>query len=161
MAGQSTANVAKTGDNPFLKAVNAISTLAGWTSAAMIVAAVGITCQMIFVRFVLNQSTVWQTEAVIYLVIAATLIGALGSVFHRQGRLVEARTLYEEAIRLAPGQFSECHINLGHLLRDSGDLQSARVSFLNGIQLSGGNADDYNHLACVQSRPHPPLPMLT
>lgn len=41
----------------------------------MIVAAVGITCQMIVVRFVLNGSTVWQTEAVIYLVIAATLIG--------------------------------------------------------------------------------------
>ena len=41
----------------------------------MIVAAVAITCQMIFVRFVLNGSTVWQTEAVIYLVIAATLIG--------------------------------------------------------------------------------------
>ena len=41
----------------------------------MIVAAVAITCQMIFVRWVLNGSTVWQTEAVIYLVIAATLIG--------------------------------------------------------------------------------------
>ena len=41
----------------------------------MIVVAVGITCQMIFVRFVLNASTVWQTEMVIYLMIAATLIG--------------------------------------------------------------------------------------
>ena len=41
----------------------------------MIVAAVAITCQMIFVRFVLNGSTVWQTEAVIYLVISATLVG--------------------------------------------------------------------------------------
>lgn len=30
---------------------------------------------MIVIRFVLNGSTVWQTEAVIYLVIAATLIG--------------------------------------------------------------------------------------
>jgi TRAP-type C4-dicarboxylate transport system permease small subunit len=36
---------------------------------------VAITCQMIFIRFVLNGSTVWQTEAVIYLMIAATLIG--------------------------------------------------------------------------------------
>ena len=41
----------------------------------MIVTAVFITCQMIFIRFVLNGSTVWQTEAVIYLVVAATLIG--------------------------------------------------------------------------------------
>jgi TRAP-type C4-dicarboxylate transport system permease small subunit len=75
MSGQTSATVAPTGDNLFLKAVAAISTVAGWCSAAMIVAAVGITCQMIVVRFVLNGSTVWQTEAVIYLVIAATLVG--------------------------------------------------------------------------------------
>ena len=75
MAGQSTAVVAQTGDNRFLKAVAALSTLAGWMSAAMIVAAVVITCQMIFVRFVLNGSTIWQTEAIIYLVVSATLIG--------------------------------------------------------------------------------------
>ena len=75
MAGQSTARIANTGNNPFLKGVAALSTLAGWCSAAMIVAAVAITCQMIVIRFVLNGSTVWQTEAVIYLVIAATLVG--------------------------------------------------------------------------------------
>lgn len=75
MASPSSAAVAHTGDNPFLRVVAAISTFAGWCSAAMIVAAVAITCQMIFVRFVLNASTIWQTEAVIYLVIAATLIG--------------------------------------------------------------------------------------
>jgi len=60
MAGQSSAASSRTGNNPFLRAVAALSTLAGWCSAAMIVAAVAITCQMIFVRFVLNQSTVWQ-----------------------------------------------------------------------------------------------------
>jgi len=75
MAGHSSAAAAHAGNNPFLRAVAAISTLAGWVSAAMIVAAVAITCQMIFVRFVLNGSTVWQTEAVIYLVISATLVG--------------------------------------------------------------------------------------
>ena len=51
------------------------STVAGWCSAAMIVSAVFITCQMIFVRFVLNASTIWQTELVIYLMVTATLIG--------------------------------------------------------------------------------------
>lgn len=75
MAGQSSAAVANTANNPFLKFVAALSTLAGWCSAGMIVTAVAITCQMIVIRFVLNGSTVWQTEAVIYLVIAATLIG--------------------------------------------------------------------------------------
>lgn len=75
MAGQSNATVAHVGSNPFLRFVAAVSTLAGWCSAGMIVAAVVITCQMIFIRFVMNGSTVWQTEAVIYLVVAATLIG--------------------------------------------------------------------------------------
>jgi TRAP-type C4-dicarboxylate transport system permease small subunit len=75
MAGQSSAATAHVGRNPFLRLVAAISTVAGWCSAAMIVTAVFITCQMIFIRFVLNGSTVWQTEAVIYLVVAATLIG--------------------------------------------------------------------------------------
>lgn len=71
----SSAPVAQTGDNLFLRIVAMLSTLAGWCSAGMIVTAVAITCQMIFVRFVLNGSTIWQTEAVIYLVIAATLVG--------------------------------------------------------------------------------------
>lgn len=76
MSGQISAPTsARTGDNVFLKAVAGISQVAGWISAAMIVAAVTITCQMIFVRFVLNGSTIWQTEAVIYLMVAATLIG--------------------------------------------------------------------------------------
>ena len=75
MAGQSSAVVSRTGNNIFLKSVAALSTLAGWASAAMIVSAVLITCQMIFIRFVLNGSTIWQTEAVIYLAIGATLIG--------------------------------------------------------------------------------------
>ncbi|NRA88973.1 MAG: TRAP transporter small permease subunit, partial [Rhizobiales bacterium] len=75
MAEHGSAFVIKTGDSYFLKIVNYMSTIAGWCSASMIVIDVGITCQMIFVRFVLNQSTIWQTEAVIYLIISATLIG--------------------------------------------------------------------------------------
>lgn len=75
MATLSSARAAATGNNPFLRVVAAISTVAGWCAATMIVVAVGITCQMIFIRFVLNGSTFWQTEAVIYLMIAATLIG--------------------------------------------------------------------------------------
>ncbi|MCF6328237.1 MAG: TRAP transporter small permease [Henriciella sp.] len=75
MAGHGSAVGSHTGGNRFLKVVAALSTLAGWTAAGMIVSAVAITCQMIFVRFVLNASTIWQTEAVVYLVIAATLLG--------------------------------------------------------------------------------------
>lgn len=61
---------------PFpLRAINAVSTACGVLASFMILASVLITCQMIWVRFILNKSTVWQTEAVIYLMIGATLIG--------------------------------------------------------------------------------------
>lgn len=43
----------------------------------------------------------------------------------------------------------ECHSNLGHVLRDLGDLNGARMSFQNAVQLNPCSADDYNHLACV------------
>ena len=41
----------------------------------MILVAVLLTCQMIWVRKINNESTVWQTETVIYLMISATLLG--------------------------------------------------------------------------------------
>lgn len=59
----------------FIKIIHLLSRFSGAISAAMIVASVIITCEMIFVRFVLNQSTIWQTETVVYLMIAATLLG--------------------------------------------------------------------------------------
>ncbi|WP_209424489.1 TRAP transporter small permease [Pararhodobacter sp. SW119] len=59
----------------FLRVVGGVSTLCGWIAATMILASVLITCQMIFVRFMLRQSTIWQTETVIYLMIAATMLG--------------------------------------------------------------------------------------
>lgn len=58
-----------------LRVIDGLSTLCGYASAGMIVVAVGITLQLIFVRFVLNQSTIWQTEAVVYLMVGATLVG--------------------------------------------------------------------------------------
>ena len=62
-------------DNAFVRTVGMVSSVCGWISAGLIVVSVLITCQMIFVRFVLRQSTIWQTEAVIYMMIAATLLG--------------------------------------------------------------------------------------
>jgi TRAP-type C4-dicarboxylate transport system permease small subunit len=63
------------GATPFSRAVGAVSLVCGAASATMILAAVIVTCQMIWMRFVLGQSTIWQTEAVTYLVIGATLVG--------------------------------------------------------------------------------------
>ena len=59
----------------FIKITHFLSKTSGAIASAMIVASVIITCQMIFVRFVLNESTIWQTESVVYLMIAATLLG--------------------------------------------------------------------------------------
>lgn len=73
-------------DNWFVRTVFALSSVAGWISASMILAAVILTCQMIFVRFVLNGSTVWQTEIVVYLVISATLLG-LPFVQYKRGHV--------------------------------------------------------------------------
>lgn len=75
MATQSSAGAARTGGYLILRVIAGISTLCGWIAASLILLAVLITCQMIFVRFVLEQSTIWQTEAVIYMMIGATLLG--------------------------------------------------------------------------------------
>ena len=72
----------------------------------------------------------------------------LASVYHRQGRLLEASLHYSQAIQLQP-QYAECHSNLGHVLRDLGDLSAARLSFMQAVQLNPCSAEDYNHLACI------------
>ncbi len=74
-SGASALKIAKHGGNPVLRVIGFLSFVCGIAAASMIVAAVAITCQMIYVRFVLNASTVWQTEAVIYLMIGATMVG--------------------------------------------------------------------------------------
>ena len=59
----------------FVRGIESLSKVCGVVSALMILVSVMITCQMIWVRFVMNESTIWQTEAVTFLMISATLIG--------------------------------------------------------------------------------------
>ena len=59
----------------FVKTIHLLSIISGAIASMMVVASVFITCQMIFVRFVLDQSTIWQTETVVYLMTSATLLG--------------------------------------------------------------------------------------
>jgi TRAP-type C4-dicarboxylate transport system permease small subunit len=59
----------------FILIVGRVSFVCGLLSAAALAVSVLIVCQLVFMRYVLNASTVWQTELVIYLMIAATLIG--------------------------------------------------------------------------------------
>jgi len=60
----------------YVRAVSALSRLCGVIALILLAAAILIVCQMIFVRYVLNGSTVWQTEFVIYSIMAATFLGS-------------------------------------------------------------------------------------
>jgi TRAP-type C4-dicarboxylate transport system permease small subunit len=76
MSGSSHATArARHGGNPVLRVIGLLSQLTGIVSALLIVASVGVTCQMIWVRFVLNESTIWQTEGVTYMMVGATMLG--------------------------------------------------------------------------------------
>jgi TRAP-type C4-dicarboxylate transport system permease small subunit len=59
----------------FIAAVRLISQICGVIAAVLTAAAVVVVCQMVFVRYVLNQNTIWQTDFVTYSLVAATFIG--------------------------------------------------------------------------------------
>ena len=58
--------------NTYVRIVSGLSKLGGLFAMALLAAAVVIVCQMIFIRYVLNASTIWQTEFVIYSLVAAS-----------------------------------------------------------------------------------------
>ncbi len=53
-----------------------MSRACGVVAAAALVLACLVVCEMVFVRYVLEASTIWQTEFVLYSVVASTLIGS-------------------------------------------------------------------------------------
>ncbi len=60
----------------FIRAVTRISQLCGIIAAALIASGVLIVCQMVFVRYVLNENTIWQTDFTTYSLVGATFIGS-------------------------------------------------------------------------------------
>jgi TRAP-type C4-dicarboxylate transport system permease small subunit len=60
----------------FIRAVRGLSFLCGIIAAALTAAGVVVVCQMVFVRYVLNETTIWQTDFVTYSLVAATFVGA-------------------------------------------------------------------------------------
>ena len=56
--------------------MHAVSRVFGVAAAGLILLSVGVVCQMVFVRAVLGQSSIWQTEFVTFSLVAATFIGA-------------------------------------------------------------------------------------
>jgi TRAP-type C4-dicarboxylate transport system permease small subunit len=60
----------------YIRVVSAVSRACGGFAMLLLAAAVLVVSQMIFVRYVMNGSTVWQTEFVVYSVVAATFLGS-------------------------------------------------------------------------------------
>lgn len=60
----------------FIAAVSAVSRFLGLIAGILLVTAILSVTHMVFVRYVLVQSTVWQTEYTIYAIVAATFLGA-------------------------------------------------------------------------------------
>jgi TRAP-type C4-dicarboxylate transport system permease small subunit len=60
----------------FIRGVRLLSQACGIFAALLIAAGVIIVCQMVFLRYGLNESTIWQTDFVTFSLVAATFIGA-------------------------------------------------------------------------------------
>lgn len=59
----------------FIRFTNRLSFISGVLAASMIAVSILVVCQMIYVRYVMGLSTIWQTEFVTYMMLGATLIG--------------------------------------------------------------------------------------
>jgi TRAP-type C4-dicarboxylate transport system permease small subunit len=59
-----------------IRGVRLASQACGIFAAALTAVAVVVVCQMVFVRYVLNDNTIWQTDFVTFSLVAATFIGA-------------------------------------------------------------------------------------
>jgi TRAP-type C4-dicarboxylate transport system permease small subunit len=60
----------------FIRFVRSLSQACGIFAAVLTALAVIVVCQMVFVRYVLNETTIWQTDFVTFSLVAATFIGA-------------------------------------------------------------------------------------
>lgn len=60
----------------YVRAIRFISQLCGFVAAGLIAAGVLVVCHMVFVRYVLNHNTIWQTDFVTYALVAAAFIGS-------------------------------------------------------------------------------------
>jgi len=65
-----------TASGPFARTIRRLSRLCGFVGAGLVALAVVVVCQMVFVRYVLNQSTIWQTDFITYCITSATFIGS-------------------------------------------------------------------------------------
>lgn len=60
----------------FKRTADTLSKLFGLVAILLLIASVLVVSQMVFVRYVLVESTIWQTEFVTYSIVAATFLGS-------------------------------------------------------------------------------------
>ena len=60
----------------FNRFVRIISTVCGIVAAVLVGLSILVVCQMVVMRYILNASTIWQTEFVIFSLVASTFIGS-------------------------------------------------------------------------------------
>lgn len=78
----------------FISSVRRLSQLCGILSAMTLAAGVLVVCQMVVMRYLLDQSTVWQTEFTVYSIVGATLIGSPYVLLRRGHVNVDLLPLY-------------------------------------------------------------------
>lgn len=67
----------------FVRVIAFLSRTSGVIAAALIVVSVFVVCQMVVSRYFFGLATTWQTEFVIYALIATTLVGSPYVMLHR------------------------------------------------------------------------------
>jgi TRAP-type C4-dicarboxylate transport system permease small subunit len=60
----------------YVRGMRLLSQACGVVAAGLIAAGVLVVCHMVFVRYVLNHNTIWQTDFTTYCLIAATFVGS-------------------------------------------------------------------------------------
>lgn len=60
----------------YVQAVRRLSQACGIVAAGLIALGVLVVCEMVFVRYVLNHNTIWQTDFVTWSLVAATFVGS-------------------------------------------------------------------------------------
>lgn len=78
----------------FISSVRRLSQFCGILSALTLAAGVLVVCQMVVMRYLLNESTVWQTEFTVYSIVGATLIGSPYVLLRRGHVNVDLLPLY-------------------------------------------------------------------
>lgn len=78
----------------FLRLVRFLSQACGVAAAGLLLAATVVVCQMVFVRYALGTSTVWQSDFVTFAIVASTFIGAPYVLLHKGHVSVDIIPLY-------------------------------------------------------------------